>query len=50
MKIRPLYNNGLHYFVIGVLLFTLTIENPDNKLIDTPHFVFDHITPTQLFV
>ena len=48
MKIRPLYNNGLHYFVIGVLLFTLTIENPDNKLIDTPHFVFDHITPTTI--
>lgn len=48
MKIRPLYNNGLHYFVIGVLLFTLTIGNPDNKLIDTPHFVFDHITPTTI--
>lgn len=48
MKIRPLYNNGLHYFVIGVLLFTLTIANPDNKLIDTPHFVFDHITPTTI--
>lgn len=48
MKIRPFYNNGLHYFVIGILLFTLTMQNPDNKFIDTPHFVFDHITPTTI--
>lgn len=48
MKIRPFYNNGLHYFVIGILLFTLTMQNPDNKFIDTLHFVFDHITPTTI--
>lgn len=48
MKIRPFYNNGLIYFVLCTLIFTMSILGPDNICIDVPHIVFYNITPTTI--
>lgn len=48
MKIRLFRNNGVAYFFICILVFTMTIQGPDNQLIDIPHMVLSGVTPTTI--
>ena len=48
MKVRLFRNNGVTYFIICILIFTMTIQGPDNQLIDIPHIVLNGVTPTTI--
>lgn len=46
MKIKPLKNIGIVYFVISAFIFTISILGPDVSAIDIPHIVLNKVTPT----